>query len=130
MRSLKLGLLAVVGILVVALVTLRVTGLEPPWLDPNSEDFVKAARTNRPGLWLAGEVYLPYLNATLDAVEAGRDRLEIQVLDGMIHSQKPMKYHARCLQVMREKLAALSEPDRRKVEHLLEGTNAWRYLAA
>ena len=102
------------------------SGIEGRWNAPDAPlcDGVKEL------LWLAGEVYLPYLNATLDAVEAGRDRLEIQVLDGMIHSQKPMKYHARCLQVMREKLAALSEPDRRKVEHLLEGTNAWRYLAA
>jgi glutathione S-transferase len=102
------------------------SGIEGRWNAPDAPlcDGVKEL------LWLAGEVYLPYLNATLDAVEAGRDRLEIQVLDGMIHSQKPMKYHARCLQVMREKLAALSEADRRKVQRLLEGTSAWRYLAA
>ena len=100
------------------------SGVEGDWIAPDAPlcDGVKAL------LWLAGEVYLPYLNATLEAIEAGRDRLEITVLDGMVHSQKPMKYHARCLQVLREKLAALGETDRRKVERLLDGTAAWRYL--
>ena len=100
------------------------SGVEGDWIAPDAPlcAGVKAL------LWLAGEVYLPYLNATLEAIEAGRDRLEITVLDGMVHSQKPMKYHARCLQVLREKLAALGETDRRKVERLLDGTAAWRYL--
>ncbi len=100
------------------------SGVEGEWIAPDAPlcDGVKEL------LWLAGEVYLPYLDATLRAVEAGEERLHMQVLGGMIHSQKPMKYHARCLQVMREKLAALSEGDRRKVQRLLEGTDAWRYL--
>ena len=36
MRGVKIGLLVVAG-LVVALMTLRVTGLEPPYVDPGSE---------------------------------------------------------------------------------------------
>jgi glutathione S-transferase len=101
------------------------SGVEGDWIAPDAPlcDGVKAL------LWLAGEVYLPYLNATLEAIEAGRDRLEITVLDGMVHAQKPMKYHARCLQVLREKLAALADGDRRRVESLLQGTGAWKYLA-
>jgi hypothetical protein len=56
MRAIKIGVLAVAGLVVVALVTLRVTGLEPPYVDPASEEFVQAGRTTWPGLWLKGEV--------------------------------------------------------------------------
>jgi hypothetical protein len=56
MRAIRIGLLAVAGLVVVALVTLRVTGLEPPYVDPGSEEFVKSGRTTWPGLWLSGEV--------------------------------------------------------------------------
>lgn len=92
MRALKLGLLAVVAILVVALATLRVTGLEPPWLDPNSEDFVKAARTNRPGLWLAGEVVREpvtnwdFINQVNDPITKNTILLETRTWYGIPHS--------------------------------------------
>jgi hypothetical protein len=101
------------------------SGVEGDWIAPDTPlcDGVREL------LWLAGAVYLPYLDATRRAVAAGAERLEITVLDGMVHSQKPMKYHARCLEVMREKLAALADADRRKVERLLDGTDAFRYLA-
>lgn len=80
-------------------------------------------------LWLAGAVYLPYLAATLKAVEAGDERLRIEVLDGMIHEQNPMKYHAKCLTVIREKVAALGSGEAAKLEALLEGTDCWGYIA-
>lgn len=56
MRGLKIGLLAVVSLLVVALLTLRVTGLEPGYVDPASQAFVESGRTGGWGLWLKGEV--------------------------------------------------------------------------
>ena len=56
MRALKIGLLVVGAIVVVSLLTLRMTGLNPQYLDPSSEAFVESGRTARPGLWLAGEV--------------------------------------------------------------------------
>ena len=56
LKALKIGFLAVGAIVVVTLLTLRVTGLEPPYVDPSSEEFAKDGRTTRPGLWLAGEV--------------------------------------------------------------------------
>lgn len=40
MRVIKIGLLVVVALVVVALATLRVTGMEPPYVDPGSEEFV------------------------------------------------------------------------------------------
>ena len=54
-KALKIGLLVVGALVVVTLVTLRVTGLEPPYVDPGSEEFVKSGRTTRPGLWLTGQ---------------------------------------------------------------------------
>ena len=56
MKALKIGLLMLGALVVVTLLTLRVTGLEPPYVDPNSQEFAKSGRTTRPGLWLTGEV--------------------------------------------------------------------------
>ncbi len=56
MRALKISLLLVISLIVVSLLTLRVTGLEPGYIDPGSAAFVEAGRTARPGLWLSGEV--------------------------------------------------------------------------
>ena len=56
MRAVKVGLLVVGGLVVVSLLTLRLTGLEPRYVDPSSEAFVESGRTAWPGLWLAGEV--------------------------------------------------------------------------
>src|SRR5215475_6929280 len=55
-KALKIGFLVVGALVVVTLLTLRVTGLEPPYVDPSSEEFAKSSRTTRPGLWLKGEV--------------------------------------------------------------------------
>src|ERR1700687_173907 len=54
MKILKVGILVMVGILALALLTLRVTGLEPEYLDLNQ---LRAHHMiARPGLWLKGEV--------------------------------------------------------------------------
>jgi hypothetical protein len=54
MKTLKVFLLLVVGIVAVALITLRITGLEPEYLDLNQ---LRAHHMiARPGLWLKGEV--------------------------------------------------------------------------
>ncbi len=55
-KVLKIGGSLVVGVLVLALFTLRLTGLEPAYLDPRSEEFARSNRIARPGLWLQGEV--------------------------------------------------------------------------
>lgn len=54
MKILKIGIVLIVGILAVTLLTLRITGLEPEYLDLNqlrAHDMIA-----RPGLWLKGEV--------------------------------------------------------------------------
>ena len=54
MKALKVGLLLVVVVLAATLLTLRVTGLEPEYLDLNQ---LRAHHMiARPGLWLKGEV--------------------------------------------------------------------------
>ena len=54
MKLLKVGLLLIVVILTLALITLRITGLEPEYLDLNQ---LRAHHMiARPGLWLKGEV--------------------------------------------------------------------------
>lgn len=52
---LKTGL-ALVGIVALALVVLRITGLDPDYVDPSSEQFARQNRIARPGLWLKGEL--------------------------------------------------------------------------
>ena len=55
-KALTIFGLALIGLLAMTLLTLRVTGLEPGYIDPRSEEFARANRIARPGLWLTGEV--------------------------------------------------------------------------
>src|ERR1700730_18263368 len=54
MKILKAGIVLVVVLLALTLLTLRVTGLEPQYLDLN--DLRAHHMIARPGLWLKGEV--------------------------------------------------------------------------
>ena len=49
-KALKVGLLVIGALVVVPLLTLRVTGLEPRYVDPASEEFANSGRTAWPGL--------------------------------------------------------------------------------
>jgi hypothetical protein len=92
MRAIRIGLLAVAGLVVVALVTLRVTGLEPPYVDPGSEEFVKSGRTTWPGLWLSGEVVhepvtnWDWVNQVNDPIRKNTIMLETRTWYGIPHS--------------------------------------------
>lgn len=55
-RALRISLLIALALLVTSLLTLRVTGLEPRYIDPASPAFAESGRTAGPGLWLKGEV--------------------------------------------------------------------------
>ena len=55
-KALKIGGSVIVAVVVVGLLTLRVRGLEPQFLDPSGEEFKAHGMTARPGLWLTGEV--------------------------------------------------------------------------
>ena len=55
-RTVKIGGALVVGVFVLAFLTLRLVGYEPQYLDPSGEEFARNNRIARPGLWLTGEV--------------------------------------------------------------------------
>ena len=83
MKPLKIGLL-VVGVLTVGtLLTLRVTGLAPG--HPSAEEYAKAGRSARPGLWLTGEVVHEAVT-NWDWVEQFSDELETRTWYGIPHS--------------------------------------------
>jgi hypothetical protein len=91
-KALKIGLLAVGALVVVTLLTLRVKGLEPAYVDPGSEEFAKSGRTTRPGLWLAGEVVhepvtnWDWVNKVNDPIRKNTIELETRTWYGIPHS--------------------------------------------
>jgi len=91
-RALKVGLLIVGALVVVSLLTLRVVGLEPPYLDPRTEEFVERGRTGWVGLWLPGEVVREpvtnwdWVNQVNDPVRGNTIMLETRTWYGIPHS--------------------------------------------
>ncbi len=91
-RAIRIGLLVVASVVIVALVTLRVTGKEPPYVDPSSEAFVKSGRTTMPGLWLTGDVgHEPvanwdWVNQVNDPIRKNTIMLETRTWYGIPHS--------------------------------------------
>ncbi len=92
MRALKVGLLVVGALVVVSLLTLRVTGLEPRYIDPSSEAFAESGRTAWPGLWLKGEVVREpvtnwdWVNDVNDPIRKNSIMLETRTRFGIPHS--------------------------------------------
>jgi hypothetical protein len=91
-KALKIGGSLLVGVVVLTLLTLRVTGLEPPYVDPNSEEFAKSGRTTRPGLWLKGEVVTTpvtnwdWVNKVRDPIRKNTIMIETRTWYGIPHS--------------------------------------------
>ena len=83
MKPLKIGLLVVGVLMVGTLLTLRVTGLAPG--HPSAEEYLKASRSARPGLWLTGEVVHEAVT-NWDWVEQFSDELETRTWYGIPHS--------------------------------------------
>jgi len=92
MRALKIGLVTVAALLVVSVLTLRVTGLEPRYIDPASAAFAEAGRTAWPGLWLKGEVVRApvtewdWTNQVNDPIRGNSIMLETRTWYGLPHS--------------------------------------------
>ena len=99
-------------------------GIEGAWFEASESLGEGVGRL----LWLAGEVYLPYLEATHTAIAAGDERMSFEGL-GLRHEQKPMKYHAKCLDVIRDKVAKLDDNNKKRCRDLLAQTSAWQYLS-
>jgi len=92
MRALKVSLMVVGTLVVVSLLTLRVTGLEPRYIDPSSPAFVESGRTAWPGLWLKGEVVREavtnwdWANDVSDPIRKNSIMLETRTWYGIPHS--------------------------------------------
>ena len=92
MRALKVSLMVVGTLVVVSLLTLRVTGLEPRYIDPSSPAFVESGRTAWPGLWLKGEVVREavtnwdWANDVSDPIRKTSIMLETRTWYGIPHS--------------------------------------------
>ena len=92
MRALKVSLMVVGTLVVVSLLTLRVTGLEPRYIDPSSPAFVESGRTAWPGLWLKGEVVRDagtnwdWANDISDPIRKNSIMLETRTWYGIPHS--------------------------------------------
>ena len=92
MRALKVSLMVVGTLVVVSLLTLRVTGLEPRYIDPSSPAFVESGRTAWPGLWLKGEVVREavtnwdWANDISDPIRKNSIMLETRTWYGIPHS--------------------------------------------
>ena len=55
-KALKVSLLVIGALVIIPLLVLRVTGLEPQFIAPESQAYADSGRTAGPGLWLKGEV--------------------------------------------------------------------------
>ena len=99
------------------------SGIEGRWLAP-SERMNKGVKKL---LWLAGEVYLPYLDATDKAISLGKDRVRFEGL-GFSHEQQPMRYHSKCLNVIKEKVMQLSVEEKNRLKAVVEETDVWHYI--
>ena len=90
-RILKIGLI-IVTLAAIALMTLRVTGLEPQYVDPASPEFAASNRTAWPGFWLAGEVVeepvmdWDFINQVEHPVRGNSIMLETRTWYGIPHS--------------------------------------------
>jgi len=92
MRKLKIGLLIFVSLMVLTLLPLRITGLEPRYIDPASPAFVESGRTGGWGLWLKGEVVREpvenwdWVNQVNDPVRGNAIMIETRTWYGIPHS--------------------------------------------
>lgn len=92
MRALKVGLLIVGALIVLPLLILRVTGMDPQYIDPASEAFAASGRTAWPGLWLSGDVVREpvsdwdWVGEVNDPIRGNSIMLETRTWYGIPHS--------------------------------------------
>jgi len=91
------------------------SGVDGEWSEP--------APAVRELLKLAGEVYLPFLQANARAVEAGEETFSLDLL-GMPYSQGVFRYQVKCLRELRAAYGRLSPAAQGRVDPLLEEAGA------
>jgi hypothetical protein len=95
------------------------SGLEPREIDWVTRD--DAVIALRPLLAEIGRVYAPFLLANAAALDSGADLVECPI-DGRPWRQRPFPYQRKCLQWLREEIAALSPRDQAAARAVIEGT--------
>ena len=89
---------------------------EDDWLDiDNPPDTLKNILAE------VGRIYAPYLICNARAVINKAEKLEME-LDGRPWLQNPFVYQAKCLRWLREAYAELTDENRTRVNHVLDGT--------
>ena len=92
MRLFKVGLLGAIGFFTAVILTLRVTGLEPRYIDPRTPAFAENNPTAGPGLWLKGEAVeetvtnWDFINEVDHPVRGNSIMLETRTWYGIPHS--------------------------------------------
>ncbi len=74
-----------------------------------------------------GALFLPWSDANAKALADGREEFDVELASGT-WTQKPQKYHARSLRVLRERYAAVE--DKRALDPLLERAGCLRWLVS
>jgi hypothetical protein len=100
------------------------SGIEEPW--PSASDSLPPAVDAL--LRLAGEVYLPFLDANARALEANERTVSFSAF-GMRYVQGTFKYQAKCLRWLREELNALRGESRDRTFAILRATGCLDVLA-
>lgn len=80
-----------------------------------------------PILKVIGEVYLPFLVANAEAVEAGMAEVRLEAM-GLTLVQPPFRYQAKCLAALRAAFAALDRDCAADILPLLSATDCLPYL--
>ncbi len=74
-----------------------------------------------------GALFLPWSDANSKAIAAGDERFTVELASGT-WTQKPQKYHARSLKLLRERYAAVA--DKSELDPILERAGCLRWLRA
>ncbi|MDE2486970.1 MAG: glutathione S-transferase [Alphaproteobacteria bacterium] len=101
------------------------SGVDGAWRDPA----LPPTEAVTDLLALAGDIYLPFLEANARAAAAGEATFTVE-LCGRPYSQGVFRYQVKCLAELRAAYGRLSPPARRNVDPLLEAANIRAVLAA
>lgn len=100
-------------------------------LDPKAEGEFEGYEALAPTLVpyvkrMCGDLFLPWSEANAQALAAGSETYDVE-LDGRTWTQKPVKYQAKSLAVIRDKYAAVA--DKAALDPVLEETGCRAWLA-
>ena len=99
-------------------------------LEPKAEDGFEPWSALEPTLLpllerQVGALFLPWSDANARAIADGREEFDVELASGE-WTQKPQKYHARSLRVLRERYAAVT--DKGRLDAVLERVGCLRWL--